>query len=171
MIRNHISLGIFLCCFIGCQGQSEADDPHLTDTTRLTEERPSESITMPLTSISREDLENTLALGLSKFLRQVRIKAFLRQGKFVGWEIIAFRDPSSWRGVGLLVGDVITQVNQQEIERDTQAFKVFMSLKQAELIEVEYLRREQKMLLSLPIIGKPIKRSPAKTAPSIPPGD
>ncbi len=166
MIRSYLLLVLLPTCGFACSSQMEAEDPYLVDTTRLSADVPSETISAPLTSLSREQLLRTVDAGLPQFLRKIRVKASLNQGKFVGWEIVAFRDPSSWQGAGLLIGDVVTSINQQPIERDTQAFKVFISLKEAEVLEVVYLRAGQQMQLALPITGLPVS-----TDPSVPPTD
>ncbi len=163
MKKQFLSLSLLLalgCC--ACSQQKEAENPRLVDTTHLVEETPSEVVEAPLTSLTRQGVDQTIALGLAKFLQQVRVKAAVADGQFVGWEILAFRDPQVWRGVGLMNGDIITRVNDQKVERETQAYQVFISLREADTLEVDYLRGGEKMKLSLPILGEKAQSSPNK---------
>ena len=145
---------------IACGQQKEAESPRLVDTTRLVEETPSEVVVAPITSLRRESVDRTVSLGLPRFLQQLRVKAWVESGQFIGWEILAFRDPSAWQGVGLMRGDIVTRINQQKIERDTEAYQVFLSLRDVDMLEVEYLRGEERMKLALPIVGKKTKSQP-----------
>lgn len=100
----------------------------------------------------------TVDAGLGRFLQRVDVEAALDNGQFRGFRIVSLQPPEFWRGVDLEPGDVVTSVNGMPIERETQAYDAFTSLKQAKKLEVSYLRggRERKLVYSI------VARSSAK---------
>jgi hypothetical protein len=80
--------------------------------------------------LPRPVVDDALKAGLGRFLAHVEVEAKLEKGKFVGWTVLALKPPQAWEGVGLQIGDVVTQVN---------GFP-FRSLAVASEIRVSYLR-------------------------------
>jgi len=157
-----------LLVLVGCGGPKEAEDPHVIQSAGLTNEPAAapvlETVDTPLTELERAKVVEAVDAGLGRFLQQVELEASLKAGKFEGFRIVRFVDPGAWRGVGLLVGDVVTSVNDMPIERPEQAHAVFVSLRTAPALEVAYLRADQPMRLSLPIVGSaPPAPAAAKT--------
>lgn len=132
-----------------------------------------ESVDMPLTELTRDEVTQVVEAGLGRFLQTVELEESLKDGQFEGFRIVRFHRPEQWRGVGLLVGDVVTRINDAPIERPEQAYAVFVSLKTASALEVAYLRDGRPMRLSLPIVGpspapdtSQRERGPRATGPS-----
>ena len=114
-----------------------------------------ENVQTPITELQREDVVKTVDAGLGSFLQSFQTEASLNQeGEFEGFRIVRIVDRERFRGLGIGAGDVVTSINGQSIERPMQAYAVFMSLKTAELLEIDYLRAGRKMRLSLPILGE-----------------
>lgn len=127
-----------------------------------------ESVDTPITELERAKVAAAIDAGFGAFLQRVEVEASLKEGRFEGFRIVRFAVPEDWRGVGLLVGDVITSINDQPIERPEQAHAVFVSLRTAKVLEVSYLRVGKPMRLSLPIVGElpPEPPEPAEPAPA-----
>lgn len=113
-----------------------------------------ESVDVPLTELSRQEVVETVDAGLGTFLQQIEVEAVIDEGIFHGFRIVRFREPSRWSGVGLMPGDVILRINGAAIERPDQAHQVFGSLKTAPALELDYERGGQAMRLALPIVGE-----------------
>jgi hypothetical protein len=61
----------------------------------------------------------------------------------------------------------VTRINEQPIERPGEAYAVFVGLKTAPRLDIEYLRGGRPMRLSLPIVGDPaLPKEPAAKAKS-----
>ena len=116
---------------------------------------PMESVSTPITQIERTDVVATVDAGLGRFLQKFEMEPSLTErGEFSGFRIVRVLDDRTFQGLGIGPGDVVTSINQRPIERPTEAYEVFVSLKTAETLEVDYLRGGRPMRLSLPIIGK-----------------
>ena len=59
-----------------------------------------------------------------------------------------------WSGVDLKPGDIVTRVNDLPIERETEAFDAFESLKKSDALRVAFQRDGQPRLLEYKIIAK-----------------
>lgn len=119
----------------------------------------------PLTEVSRADVDQVLSGGIGRFLQEVTLDAELNSGKFVGFKILRFTNREKWQGVGIEVGDVITSVNELPIERPEQAYEAFIALRGRKSLDVTYLRGDQVMRLSLPIVGERADSIPAVSTP------
>ncbi len=132
---------------------------------------PIENIQAPLTQLERTEVVTLVEKGFPNFLRKVSIEASCgrqecRPGsQFEGWRIVQVEDKAFFAGVGIGAGDIVTRINEKSIERDTQAYAVFMALKSAPRLDIEYLRGGRPMRLSLPIVGEAKDAVPAKKAP------
>lgn len=175
--RRSVVVGLCLLGAIACGHPKEAEDPHVVESAGL-DETPApapvvESVDTPLTELQRAQVVKVVDDGLGKFLQGVELDASLNAGKFEGFRIVRFTVPEDWRGVGLLVGDVVTSINDLPIERPEQAHAAFVGLRTAPALEVSYLRGGKPMRLSLPIVGATpppaAKPAPVEAAPSIPP--
>lgn len=93
--------------------------------------------------------------GFPSFLELLDVEASVKDGKFVGWTLVYLQPGGFWDGVDLLPGDVVTSVNGLPIERDTQAFDCFQSLKTAPKLVVRYLRRGQLREVGFSIVPRP----------------
>jgi type II secretory pathway component PulC len=107
---------------------------------------------LPAGHVWRVEVMKVMSPGMPVFLQRIDVDPVLVAGKFHGFRITALKgDPAFWRGSGLQVGDVITSVNGQPIERDQQAFDVWSQLATASELDVAYERGGQPKNLRLVI--------------------
>lgn len=106
----------------------------------------------PNDTLARKDVVAVIDAGFGSFLGLVEVEPALDKGAFVGWTIVALRPPEFWTGVDLKPGDVVTAVNGQRIERDTEAFAVFQGLRVADGVNVTYRRAGEARALRYRII-------------------
>jgi type II secretory pathway component PulC len=106
----------------------------------------------PKDTLAREDVVAVIDAGFGSFLGLVEVEPALDKGAFIGWTIVALRPPEFWRDVDLRPGDVVTAVNGQRIERDTEAFAVFQELRVADGVNVTYRRGGEARALRYRII-------------------
>ena len=133
---------------------------------RPTASAPASPRTAPGT-VLRKDLQSFIDAGFVRFLQMVEVEPSLEQGKFKGWSIVSLRPPEFWQGVDLKPGDVVSSVNGQSIERETEAFDVFQSLRSAETISVTYQRAGTQRTLDYKVVDEPAPAAaPAQTAPA-----
>ena len=99
-------------------------------------------------ALSRAELDAVLDAGPARFLQRVDRKAVLREGKFLGWRIVAL-DPLLEGVVG--PGDILVRVNRRSIERPEVFFEVWQSLRRARELVLEILREDKPMEIRLPI--------------------
>jgi hypothetical protein len=123
-------------------------------------------------TLRRADVVRVVDAGLGRFLEHVSVEPSLSAGKFTGWTIVGLSPPELWRGVDLVPGDVVTRVNGMPIERETEAYDAFQAVRQAPVLEVSYLRRNQPKTLRFAIVGAPSPALPqAQPVPAAaPPG-
>lgn len=115
----------------------------------------------PPGKLFRDDVVHVVDQGAGSFLQKIKVEPNLRDDKFAGWIVRALYPRDFWEGVDLQPGDIVTQVNDKPIERDSQAFEVFQSLKTAPVLKVSYLRDGTPRTLSYEIIERNV---PAATA-------
>ena len=116
-------------------------------------------------ALQRADVERVVDQGLGSFLAHVAIEPSLSSGKFTGWSIVALTPPELWRDVDLKPGDVIVRINGLPIERETQAYEAFQTVRKADALEVSYLRQNQLRTLRFAIIGPPSPSLPKASPP------
>lgn len=109
----------------------------------------------PAGKLYQQDVVELVDAGFPQFLQRVEVEAHVRDGKFVGWTVLALYPPDFWSSVDLRAGDVVTAVNGKPIERETQAYDAFQSLKSAPRLVVTYLRAGRPLELSFDIIQRP----------------
>lgn len=121
----------------------------------------------PADAVWRRDVKDTVNGGLGKLLGELGIvvEPKLEAGQFVGFRIVQLELPKSWGDVDLASGDVILRVNAMPIERDTEAFAAFESLKTANSLTIQYWRAGEERQLRYRILDRP-GQAPAAAAPS-----
>jgi type II secretory pathway component PulC len=101
--------------------------------------------------LERAQVNAVVSQGLGRFLQKVDVEPSFAGGRFQGFRIVALRPAEFWQGVNLKPGDVVTQVNGLPIERETQAYDAFQSLRAAPELRVDYLRAGEPRVLLYPI--------------------
>ncbi|HVJ18674.1 MAG TPA: hypothetical protein VM686_24805, partial [Polyangiaceae bacterium] len=114
----------------------------------------------PPGTVLRKDLTGFIDAGFARFLQMVEVEPSLEQGKFVGWNIVSLRPPEFWQGVDLKPGDVVRSVNGLPIERETEAFDAFQSLRTAEKISINYQRGGTQRTLDYRVVDEPTASPP-----------
>jgi len=107
---------------------------------------------LPEGTLRRADVDAVLDAGFARFLQTLEVEPALDAGRFRGWTIVELRPVPLWRSVDLKSGDVVTSVNGLPIERDTEAFDAFESLRNAPEITVAYAREGAERRLSYRIV-------------------
>lgn len=133
---------------------------------------------VPEGHLRREDVLAVLSDGVPSFLQKVEVEPVMdRAGAFVGWRLMAVRDPGIAQAE-ILPGDVILRVNGQPIENPYQFFDVFQSLAFAPELKLLISRGSEQRDLRFPISDDPsapplprptVAAPPPSAAPSQPP--
>ena len=108
----------------------------------------------PKGALFREDVNAVVDSGFPQFLQRVEVEPRLIDGQFRGWSIVNLSPRDFWTGVDLKPGDIVTRVNDLPIERETEAFDVFESLKQVDTLRVSFQRDGQSRLLEYRIVQR-----------------
>jgi len=106
----------------------------------------------PKNTLSRKDVVSFVNAGFWRFLQHVEVEPSLEAGRFRGWTVVALRPPTFWEGVDLGPGDIVTSVNDLPIERETEAFDAFESLRTADRLNVAYFRNGAQRRLAFRIV-------------------
>lgn len=93
-----------------------------------------------------------LDAGFARFLQTLDVQPSLDAGRFRGWAIVELRSEQLFGGIDLKEGDVVTSVNGMPIERETEAWDAFESLRAADRITVAYARAGTSRTLSYRIV-------------------
>jgi type II secretory pathway component PulC len=120
----------------------------------------------PPGTLWRDQVDATVDAGLGRFLRnlfsQLAVEPYLdERQQFLGWEVVRLHDAEAWSDIDLQPGDVVTAVNNMPLERETQAYDAFMSLKQAHEIDISLLRGGERLELVFKIADRPGSPKPA----------
>ncbi len=120
----------------------------------------------------RDEVVETVDAGLGYFLQRVEVEPSLSEGRFRGFRVVTLRPAGFWYGVDLEPGDVITRINGMPIERETQAFEAFESLRKASTLRVKYLRGGEPRELVFRIVDRKGagEKNDAAPSPSAAPG-
>ncbi|MCA9536458.1 MAG: hypothetical protein KC593_22400 [Myxococcales bacterium] len=127
----------FVATALGCGGTSA---PETASAPAATVERPAEP-PQPRREgvIAREELLPIIEGGLGRFLGGVGTEPQVEAGRFVGWRITRlYPEDPRFTDLPLQLGDVVTRVNAQPIERPEQAFQVWDSLRVASELVVDF---------------------------------
>jgi type II secretory pathway component PulC len=104
------------------------------------------------TTLRRSDVVSVIDSGFGNFLQRVQVEPSLAEGRFRGWTIVDLRPNNFWAAVDLKPGDVVTSINGLPIERDTDAWDAFESLRTAAELKVAYERNGSARTLAYRIV-------------------
>jgi S1-C subfamily serine protease len=108
----------------------------------------------PQGALFRSDVNALIDRGFPEFLRHVEVEPRLVDGQFRGWSIVNLAPSDFWSGVDLKPGDIVLRVNDLPIERETEAFDAFESLKQSDALRVAFQRGGENHVLEYKIVDK-----------------
>ncbi len=108
----------------------------------------------PKGALFRSDVNALIDRGFPDFLQHVDVEPRLVDGQFRGWSIVNLAPSDFWSGVDLKPGDIVTRVNDLPIERETEAFDAFESLKQSDALRVAFQRGGENHVLEYKIVDK-----------------
>jgi len=108
----------------------------------------------PQGALFRDDVIAVVERGFPDFLQRLEVEPRLVDGQFRGWSIVNLSPSEFWSGVDLKPGDIVTRVNDLPIERETEAFDVFESLKESDALRVAFQRDGQNRVLEYKIVSK-----------------
>lgn len=162
-----LSLSLAACA---SQSQGDADFPDSERSMNEAETEVPDRAEPPKGALWRDDVTATVDAGLGWFLQRVEVQAKVVGGRFVGFEIVDLRPAEFWRGVDLHPGDVVLAVNGKPIERETQAYEAFQSLKTASELRVKLERGGRQRELVYRIVEPPADADTAKSAKAKPAG-
>ena len=133
---------------------------------KVSEPSPGARAAIASGTLQRADVERVVDAGLGRFLGNVVVEPSLSAGKFAGWSIVGFEPAGAWAGIDLRPGDVVTKINGLPIEREVDAFDAFQAVRQAQTLEVSYLRQNQPRTLRFTIVGAPSPSLPKAPPPT-----
>ncbi|HEY2408285.1 MAG TPA: PDZ domain-containing protein [Polyangiaceae bacterium] len=144
-------------CALGCGGAAETAPPALAPQLKPTPVVAVPAPKPPSGALFREDVDALIDQGFARFLSRVDVQPRLVAGQFRGWSIVNLQPSDFWAGVDLKPGDVVTKVNDLPIERDTEAYDAFESLKQADKLTVLFERDGKSQRLEYRIVPRPVR--------------
>jgi S1-C subfamily serine protease len=110
---------------------------------------------IPPGQIRREDVMAFLSGGPGAFLAKLEVEPVLdKNNAFRGWRVVEIHDPELV-SEHLVVGDIITRVNDRKIEREGEFYDVFMAMAFAPELRVATLRGGEARGFTLPINDDP----------------
>lgn len=136
---------------VGACGGASAPPPETKTPATPAASGPPAAPAAPITHVRRSELRTVIARPGS-FLQNVSLddQPVMVGGKFHGFRIVAL--PSTWPGLDLAPGDVVTKVNGMAIEHPEEAFDALKSLETAPELRVSYERAGEARELKLPIV-------------------
>lgn len=108
----------------------------------------------PKGALFRSDVNALIDRGFADFLKHLDVEPRLVDGQFRGWSIVNLAPSDFWSGVDLKPGDIVLRVNDLPIERETEAFDAFESLKQSDALRVAFQRGGENHVLEYKIVDK-----------------
>jgi type II secretory pathway component PulC len=103
-----------------------------------------------------------LGRTLHYLFQRMTVEPLLDGGQFVGWQVVRLDQPEFWDTIDLRLGDVVTAVNDLPIERETEAYDAFASLKRAEQLRITLLRGGERLELVFKIVDRGGRRAKPK---------
>ena len=88
---------------------------------------------------------------LSKILMQATAEPYFENGQIVGFLVSQIDEGSIYQKSGIIDGDIITKINEQELNSIASSVKLLQSLKGAKHIDVELKRAGQPIRIKLEI--------------------
>ncbi len=147
-------VGASLFALVACSGGQAASDAASAKAATATPQ-------LPKGSLGRGEVVAIVDEGMSRFLQRVEVEASLQDGRFEGFRIVDLQPENFWRDVDLRAGDVVTAVNGKSVEKPTEVFEVFESLRTVDALSVSLIRNGERRQLTFPIVGAPQpKRAP-----------
>jgi S1-C subfamily serine protease len=125
----------------------------------------------PAGSLWRHDVNAAVDRGLGHFLQRVDVEPAFADDKFQGFKILQLHPQAWWQGVDILPGDIVLSLNGMPIERATEAYAAFESLRTANELRVAYLRNGQRRELKYAIVEQTASGAAAAPAAVAPPSD
>jgi hypothetical protein len=124
----------------------------------------------PAGSLWRHDVNAAIDKGLGHFLQRVEVEPAFADDKFQGFKILQLHPMAWWQGVDILPGDIVLSLNGMPIERATEAYAAFESLRTARELRVLYLRNGQRRELKYAIVEQGANGTAAAPSPAtVPP--
>ena len=145
---------LLLGLLVGCGAAPEAPPVAPKGATRAPVAQGPVVARPPQGALYREDVNALIEHGFPEFLQRVDVEPRLVEGQFRGWSIVQLSPSEFWRGVDLKPGDIVTRVNDLPIERETEAFDAFESLKRSDALRVAFQRDGQSRVLEYKIISR-----------------
>jgi hypothetical protein len=122
----------------------------------------------PPDKLERTAIKTVLPSGLPWILRRVWPEEVVREGKFIGWRLVAI--PEEWLGLDVRPDDIVTRVNGKGVETPDQLWEAWTSLATAPELRVAYERNGEAKEFVMPIKGEPAPELLASlNSPSPPP--
>jgi type II secretory pathway component PulC len=103
--------------------------------------------------VTRSMLRGTVEHGIGAFLSYVTVSPVLNRGHFVGFRLDQVRALArlTAAGIDLRIGDVVTRVNGQSIERPEYAQRVFQGLAERDDVVMDVLRGQTTLVVRVPV--------------------
>jgi len=169
-LRDVVPFGLLPLSLLGCGGGSETTPPPASPKASGAAASASgeKAQAKAPDKLEREALKTVLPMGLPWLLRRVWPEEVFRDGKFVGWRLVAI--PEEWTGLDVRPDDVVTRINGKAVETPEQLWDAWTSLATAPELRVTYERGVDTKEIVLPIAGAPAPELLASlTSPSPPP--
>jgi len=154
VVRNSLSATLLIVSTLACASTPVLEGP----APALLPPPPAKPLPPPGAppgKLYREDVVSFVDAGFPGLLERMDVDAHVRNGKFVGWTLLALYPMDFWADIDLKPGDVVTSVNGMPIERDTEAYACFQSMKTAPRLSVRYLRAGAPRELVFEIVPRP----------------
>lgn len=154
-------------CF-GCSSGAESGGPKTAVAADKPAPAPAPAAATPPDKLERTAIKTVLPNGLPWILRRVWPEEVVREGKFIGWRLVAI--PEEWLGLDVRPDDIVTRVNGKGVETPDQLWEAWTSLAIAPELRVNFERNGETKEFVLPIKGDPAPELLASlTSPSPPP--
>lgn len=103
--------------------------------------------------LTRAEVAPILEQGPQRVVAAVEVSPHLERGRFVGFRILRFRSDGPFADVrSLQPGDVVVRVNRESLERPEQFMRAWEVVKQADELEIEVLRGDQRFVFRWRIV-------------------
>ena len=92
----------------------------------------------------------------ASFLNYVRATPARQNGKFIGFRLQAGKQRGALKELGLMPGDIVTQINGVQIDSPAKGMKAMQALGEGDSVNITLLRggKEKSMSLTLPASGR-----------------